>query len=774
MIAQELEENIQFAFRDARDRQLEYVTIEHLVLVLLDSREITPMLNQIMADRRTLRSDLEAFLESRVPQMHPSLQQQREPRPTPGFSRVIRRAISHAQEGGIKSVNGINVLASVHHEPESFAARFLDKHGATRIRISSWLRANTGKGSGPYPPASTRHSHSSSGSTPSMAQPAAESAEEEELTTNLSAAVADGTIEVPFQRKGIVDSVLRVLCRKYKCNPILVGAPGVGKTAIVHSVAHLAHQGEVPAILKSLIIHEVNVASLVAGTKYRGDFEARLKKLIASIERQPNALLFIDEIHTLVGAGSVSGGALDAANIFKPVLADGRLRCIGATTHSEFSRAFAKDAALTRRFQKIDVPEPSLEEAELILGGFKQRLESHHGFEIEDGAVGVAVRLSDRYIASRCLPDKAIDLLDEAGASAVLGGEDKSITARLLSRTVARISGMSSEAVERSERQELGELERSLRSHVFGQDAALDALSRAVRRSRLGIGEPASPVGSFLFAGPTGVGKTETAKTLASTLSLELLRFDMSEYMEQHSVSRLIGAPPGYVGFEQRGLLTEQMQRHPHCVLLLDEFEKAHPSIFNVLLQVMDHGALTDSSGERADFRHATIIMTTNAGADAWERPALGFAHPEPSGGEAEAITRLFSPEFRNRLTGVIKFNPIGRATARRVITREIRQLAKRLDAERGISLKVGAKLRSLLLVEGFSPTQGARALKRAIDRLIVDCIVMEDARSQIEPGAELKLECGANGEVAAARQMSSQARGAKVAQETAAAKEPA
>ena len=749
MIAQELEENIQFAFRDARDRQLEYVTIEHLVLILLDSREITPMLNQIMADRRSLRSDLEAFLESRVPQMHPSLQQQREPRPTPGFSRVIRRAISHAQEGGAKTINGINVLASVHHEPESFAARFLDKHGATRIRIGSWMRANTGKGSGPLPPSASRASHA--GAAPGSGA-SGEAGEEEELTTNLSAQVAQGAIELPHPRQSIVEAVLRVLCRKYKCNPILVGEPGVGKTAIVHTIAHLAHRNQVPRTLKDLAIHEVNVASLVAGTKYRGDFEARLKKLIASIERRPNALLFIDEIHTLVGAGSVSGGALDAANIFKPALADGRVRCIGATTHAEFARAFAKDSALTRRFQKIEVPEPSIEEAEQILSGFKERLEDHHGYTIEDDAVGVAVRLSDRFIATRCLPDKAIDLLDEAGATAVIEGTDKTITAALLNRTVARISGMSSEAIARSDRQELATLERNLQQNVFGQAAALAALAKAVRRSRLGIGEPTRPVGAFVFAGPTGVGKTETARTLAEALSLKLLRFDMSEYMEQHSVARLIGAPPGYVGFEQHGLLTEQVQRHPHCVLLLDELEKAHPSVFNVLLQVMDHGTLTDSGGVQADFRHATLIMTTNAGADAWERPALGFADAEPGGDENRAIARLFSPEFRNRLTGVIKFEPLGRPVARRVITRELGRVTARLLAERAIELQVGPRLKRRLLAEGFSATQGARALQRTIDRLVVDHIVMEDMRAPLAEGSALSLECDQHGEIAVSR----------------------
>lgn len=719
MIAQELEENIQLAFRDARDRRLEYVTVEHLVLILLDSREVRPMLKGLGADRSVLREDLERYLQQ-VPRHK---QSEVEPRPTPGFQRVIRRAIEQAKEGGIKAVTGINVLFSVHHEPDSYSSRILDKRGVTRAGVSQWLR---------------RRLESRVGRQ-SQVQEVTD--EDEDLTANLSLAAEQGKLERPYCRRDIVDSVLRVLLRKYKCNPVLVGEPGVGKTAIVHTIAHGTLGEGVPKSLGDLVIHEVNVASLVAGTKYRGDFEARLKKLIANLSRKPNTLLFIDEIHTLIGAGSVSGGTLDAANILKPALVNGSLRCIGATTQAEYTRVFAKDSALTRRFQKIEVPEPSEEEAVTILLEFKPRLEEHHGIAIGEGSIEASVRLSDRYLSSRCLPDKAIDLLDEAGAETVLSGKSKTITPDLLRQTVAKISGMPPEAVGRDERVDLRNLERTLSRSVFGQDEAVKALAPALRRARLGMSEPGKPVGSFLFAGPTGVGKTEMAKALADALGINLLRFDMSEHMERHTVSRLIGAPPGYVGFEQQGMLTDRISQHPHCVLLLDEIEKAHPDIFNILLQVMDHGSLTDNFGVKADFRHAVIIMTTNAGAESWEKNPLGFDDGEKESEEMAAIARLFSPEFRNRLNSVVRFDPLSRQVARKIVSNEISKVATRLLTDRGIKLTVSTALRKWLLDNGLSPTFGARPLKRLIDQKVLDAIADEEVRREIKPGSVISVD---------------------------------
>ena len=720
MIAQELEENIQHAFRDARDRRLEYVTVEHLVLILLDSREVAPMLRHIGANRRAIRSDLERYLQQ-IPRLS---REDIEPRPTPGFQRLIRRAIEHAKDGGIKAVTGINVLYSVHLEPDSYTSRTLERRNVTREQVSRWLR---------------RRLESRIEKAETQQQGASE--EEEELTMNLSLAAAEGRLERPYCRSEIVESVLRVLLRKYKCNPVLVGEPGVGKTAIVHTIAHGALGDGFPQNLGGLAIHEVNVASLVAGTKYRGDFEARLKKLIATVSKKPDTLLFIDEIHTLVGAGSVSGGTLDAANILKPALVNGTLRCIGATTQAEYTRVFAKDSALTRRFQKIEVPEPSEDETITILREFKPRLEEHHKIPIGEGAIEASVRLSSRYLSNRALPDKAIDLLDEAGASASLAGNFREISPDLLRQTVAKISGMPPEAVGRDERRDLRNLERTLSGNVFGQQEAVKTLAPAVRRARLSISEPGKPVGAFLFSGPTGVGKTEMAKALAESLGIKLLRFDMSEHMERHTVSRLIGAPPGYVGFEQQGQLTEKVSQHPHCVLLLDEIEKAHSDIFNILLQVMDYGSLTDNMGVKADFRHVVIIMTTNAGAESWEKNPLGFSEGERKGEELSSIERLFSPEFRNRLNAVISFSPLSRQVSRKVVANEISKVETRLLTERGIKLTVTQSLRKWLLDNGLSTVFGARPLKRLIDSKVLDAIADEEARKEIKPGSEVIID---------------------------------
>lgn len=734
MIAQELEENIHFTFKDARDRQFEYVTVEHLLWVLLDSKEVSRMLRQVDWDQHALRELLENFLHGRVPRNVDNGEQ--EPRQTPSFSRVIRKAIRHAKDGGRKDVTGIHVLVAIYSEPESFAAQYMLRCGLTKPKLTEWLRQDS---------EARRQDHARSGELFDK--------DDEGLSTNLSRAALDGRLDRPYARTAIVESVLRVLCRKYKSNPILVGEPGVGKTAIVHSLAHLAKDGTaLPPALRNLQVHEVNVAALVAGTKYRGDFEARLKKLITALATKKSALLFIDEIHTLIGAGSVSGSSLDAANILKPALANGTLRCIGATTYTEYARVFERDAALARRFQKVEVPEPSHAEAVTILQEFQPRLEKHHQVKFLPGTLADAVRLSARFISGRSLPDKAIDLLDETGASAALAGTPSRISTRLLDRTVAKISGLPPTAIQRDERKSLRNLERTLGAQVFGQQDAVAELANAVRRARLGINQPNQPVGSFLFAGPTGVGKTEMAKALAGALGINLVRFDMSEHMERHSVSRLIGAPPGYVGFEERGQLTEQINRHPHCVLLLDEIEKAHPDIFGILLQVMDHGSLTDNLGRRADFRHVVLIMTTNAGAETWDRPPLGFGEDEPEGDELAIISRLFTPEFRNRLDNIIRFAPLDKQVARKVVARELNLLATRVARERGYAIKLTQRLRNWLLDNGLSRSFGARPLQRLINRTVVNALVNEEAATPVPAGTRLLFDCDATGKVSCVR----------------------
>ena len=755
LIAPELEENIQFTFRDARDRGLEHVTIEHLVLCLLDGRDVRPMLRGLAVDRRGLRQDLERFLEQRVPQRNSG----GEPRPTPAFARAIRRALDQGKNGGARQVTGIHVLYAIHHEPESFAARYMEKNGLTPRRVASWMdtaqeqqhvlqrRRSALRG----PRLEDRAAERRGGGLPH------EEGEEEGLessarlrdlglTAELTSAARDGKLERPCGRDALLDSVLRVLCRRYKSNPLLLGAPGVGKTAVVHALAHRIAAGDVPPALQDMEILEISIGGLVAGTKYRGDFEQRLKRLVEHVAQHKRALVFLDEFHALAGAGAVAGGALDAASILKPYLASGKMRCIGATTHAEFARHLAKDASLLRRFQRIEVPEPSVAEAETILATFTERLETHHGRAIAPDAVPAAVRLAQRFLPQRRLPDKAIDLLDEAGAAAALAGSDAPIDAAALSRTVARMSGKSAAAIERGSSSSLNRLGSELSRRVFGQADALAALTKAVRRSNLGVGGTAKPIGSFVFAGPTGVGKTETARALADALGYDLVRFDMSEYMEGHSVARLIGAPPGYVGYEQRGLLTERVDRQPHCVLLLDEIEKAHADVFNMLLQVMDYGRLTDTMGIATDFRHAVLIMTTNAGAEAWDKPPLGFAAGAPAGEELSAVERLFAPEFRNRLSDVIRFLPLDAAVTRKILELELRRLAASLLAEHGVRLAVRPALKKRLLRDGFSASFGARPLQRLIESVIVDGVADAHLRGELRPGGDVVADLAADG----------------------------
>ena len=732
MIASELEENIQFTFRDARERKLEFVTTEHLLLVLIDSSDVGEMLDSLKADRIGLRNDLEDFLAKRVPRSsRPGV----ESRPTPGFQRVIRRAASEAKNLNT-DVTGLCVIASIHNEPESFGAQYLVRRGINRRRIGVWLRTRA---------------LNATAATQSQAAEGSEAPAAAGLTRNLTTAVMRGDLERPLPRPAIEAALARVLCRRYKSNPVLVGAPGVGKTAIVHALAHQIAAQKVPAALADLQIHEIQVSSLVAGTRYRGDFEARMKQLVGELGKHKNALLFVDEIHSLIGAGSVSGGNLDAASILKPALVNGTLRCIGATTPAEYARIFAKDNALARRFHKVEVPEPSDEETLSILGELRPRLEKHHGVRYREDALASAVRMSRRYISNRSLPDKAIDLLDDIGAARSLAGESGTVTGRTVASAVAQLSGLPARAVDMDDRRALRRLERTLAERVYGQPEAITALATAVKRARLGFGPPGQPIGSFLFTGPTGVGKTALAQALAGALGLQLLRFDMSEYMEKHSISRLIGAPPGYVGFEQAGQLTERVAGHPHCVLLLDEIEKAHPDIFSVLLQVMDYGTLTDNAGQAVDFRHAIVVMTSNAGASFRDRAPLGFVKQEDGGGgELQDLKRLFSPEFRNRLDAQIRFGALAPDVASRIVAKELEQLSARLHSERGLQVSFAKDAVALLLESGFSESMGARPLQRVINSLIVDAIVEADLGRRARhgtrmvvsaPGGKVKIE---------------------------------
>ena len=721
MIAGELEENIQFTFRDARERGLEFVTTEHLLLVLLDSSDVGEMLDSLKADRIGLRNDLEDFLAKRVPRAN---RRGAESRPTPGFQRVIRRAAAEAKNLNTE-VTGLYVIASIHNEPESFGAQYLVRRGVNRKRIGVWLRTRALNAA-----AASQHPAAAEGADPGSSAG---------LTRNLTAAAMNGDIERPLPRSAVEQAVARVLCRKYKSNPVLVGAPGVGKTAIVHALAHQIAAGKVPPAITGLQIHEIQVSALVAGTRYRGDFEARMKQLVGELARHKRALLFVDEIHSLIGAGSVSGGNLDAASILKPALVNGTLRCIGATTPAEYARIFAKDNALARRFQKIEVPEPSDDETLAILRELQPRLEKHHGIRYREDSLTAAVRMSRRHITNRSLPDKAIDLLDDIGASKALAGTAGSVSSRTVASAVAQLSGLPDKAVDLDDRTALRRLDRVLAQRVYGQPEAVAALATAVKRARLGFGPPGRPIGSFLFTGPTGVGKTALAGALADALGLQLLRFDMSEYMEKHSVSRLIGAPPGYVGFEQAGQLTEKIAGTPHCVLLLDEIEKAHPDIFSILLQVMDHGTLTDNAGQSVDFSHAILVMTSNAGADARDREPLGFVRQaDAGGGEQKDIKRLFSPEFRNRLDAQIRFGALSPDVAGKIVAKELEQLAKRLNDERGLHVSFAKDVISLLLDAGFSESMGARPLQRAINSLIVDAIVEDDLGRRAKIGAQM------------------------------------
>jgi ATP-dependent Clp protease ATP-binding subunit ClpA len=740
MIAQELEVSLHMAFVEARQKRHEFITVEHLLLALIDNPSAAEALRSCGAKTDTLRKDLTNFIDEHTPTV--SGEDDIDTQPTLGFQRVIQRAILHVQSSGKKEVNGANVLVAIYGEKDSHAVYFLQKQGVTRLDVVNFISHGISKV--PQQPKATPEGEVETEGEKGEAGPL------EQYTINLNALALQGKIDPLIGRDKELERVIQTLCRRRKNNPLLVGEAGVGKTAIAEGLARKVVEGEVPEILAKANVYSLDMGSLLAGTKYRGDFEQRLKGVLKALQDNPHAILFIDEIHTLIGAGSASGGTLDASNLLKPALSSGQLKCIGATTYTEFRGIFEKDSALSRRFQKIDVNEPSVAETIEILKGLKSRFEAHHSVKYSATAISSAVELSARYITDRHLPDKAIDVIDEAGAAQRIlpkSKQKKVINKTDIEEIVAKIARIPSQHVTLDDRGALKNLDRDLKAVVFGQDKAIDALAKAIKMARSGLGNPGKPIGSFLFSGPTGVGKTEVAKQLAYCLGVELLRFDMSEYMERHAVSRLIGAPPGYVGFEQGGLLTEGVTKKPYCVLLLDEIEKAHPDIFNILLQVMDHGTLTDNNGRKADFRNVVIIMTTNAGAADLQKSNMGFTNSRQTGDEMVEIKRLFTPEFRNRLDATISFGPLDHEVILRVVDKFLMQLEEQLH-EKKVEAHFTEAVKELLAEKGFDPLMGARPMARLIQDTIRSALADELLFGKLSNGGRVTVGLDKDGKI--------------------------
>lgn len=717
MIAQELEVSLHMAFVEARQQRHEFITVEHLLMALLDNPSASEVLRACSANIEDLRKSIIQFISDNTPVVSGS--DEVDTQPTLGFQRVIQRAIMHVQStgSGKKEVNGANVLVAIFGEKDSHAVYYLHQQGVTRLDVVNFMAHGIKKSDSPDVK-STDHSMHQDGDKQDIET---KNSPLDQYTNNLNVAAKEGNIDPLIGRDLEVERVIQVLCRRRKNNPLLVGEAGVGKTAIAEGLAWRIVHGNVPDILSDAIVFSLDMGSLLAGTKYRGDFEQRLKLVIKQLKEHSHAILFIDEIHTLIGAGAASGGTLDASNLLKPALSSGLIKCIGATTYYEYRGIFEKDAALSRRFQKVDVVEPSIEQTVEILKGLKSRFEEHHNVKYALGALQAAAELSSKYINDRHLPDKAIDVIDEAGAAQRIlpkSRQKKTITRVEVEEIVAKIARIPPSTVSSDDRGKLKNLDRDLKNVVFGQDAAIDAIAGAIKMARSGLGKPDKPIGSYLFTGPTGVGKTEVARQLAIILGIELIRFDMSEYMERHTVSRLIGAPPGYVGFDQGGLLTEVVTKKPYSVLLLDEIEKAHPDVFNILLQVMDHGTLTDNSGRKTDFRNIIIIMTTNAGAETMQRPVIGFTGGRESGDEMMDIKKLFTPEFRNRLDAIIGFKSLNMSIIVRVVDKFLLQLESQL-AEKKVDVSFTDRLRDYLAKNGFDPLMGARPMQRIIQDTI-------------------------------------------------------
>ncbi len=735
MISKDLEKSLNFAVQVAHEARHEFVTTEHLLLALLENSSAMAVLQACMADIDELRSDLQLHLSDNVAQVEdqPELKTQ----PSIGFQRVLQRSIVHVQSSGKTEVEGENVLVAMFSEQDSYAAYYLDQQNVTRFDAVSYISHGVTKDGDdldglPYP-----EDHQTSEAPEEKEGPL------EAYTVNLNQRALDGFIDPLIGRDKEVERTIQILSRRRKNNPLYVGEAGVGKTAIAEGLAKRITEDEVPTVLSDAVVYSLDLGALLAGTKYRGDFEKRLKAVLKALEREEHAVLFIDEIHTIIGAGAASGGAMDASNLLKPALSSGQLKCVGSTTYQEYRGIFEKDRALSRRFQKIDVEPPTVDETVQILRGLKSRYEEHHEVTYTPEALSLAAELADRYINERFLPDKAIDVIDEAGARTRLfdrqENEIPTIDTEQIEEVVSFIARIPPKTVSASDVDSLKNLERDLKLVVFGQDKAIVNLASAIKMSRSGLGKPDKPIGSFLFSGPTGVGKTEVTRQLAMTLGVELIRFDMSEYMERHTVSRLIGAPPGYVGFDQGGLLTDSVNKHPHAVLLLDEIEKAHPDVFNLLLQVMDHGTLTDNNGRKADFRNVIIVMTTNAGAAAVSRNSMGFTKQDNAQDDMGAIEKMFAPEFRNRLDSIVRFKPLGKEIIDKIVDKELLEVERQL-LDKDVQLKIDKDARTWIADNGYDETMGARPLARLIQEEIKRGLADELLFGKLQKGGNVMI----------------------------------
>lgn len=741
MLNKELEMSLNSAFMRAREKRHEFMTVEHLLLALLDNDSAHDALSACQADIETLRQEIDAFIEQTTP-LIPTADEERETQPTLSFQRVLQRAVFHVQSSGRSEVAGANVLVAIFSEQESHAAYLLKKNDVSRLDIVNFISHGIRKSG-----------DDADGSQNDITgdQPQENSSEErlDSFATNLNEVAKKGQIDPLIGRDVELERTIQVLCRRRKNNPLLVGEAGVGKTAIAEGLAWRIVEGNVPDVIKDSVIYSLDIGSLLAGTKYRGDFEKRFKTILKQLEKEKDTILFIDEIHTIIGAGAASGGQVDAANLIKPLLSNGKLRCIGSTTYQEYSNIFEKERALARRFQKIDILEPSIDDTTKILVGLKSKYEEHHQIRFSNKALRAAVELSAKYINERHLPDKAIDVIDEAGAHcrlAPVGKRKKTVNVADIEAIVAKIARIPEKSVSSSDKEVLSRLDSRLKLLVFGQDPAIEVLCEAIKLTRAGLGQDNKPVGSFLFAGPTGVGKTEVTVQLSKLLGVELLRFDMSEYGERHSVSRLIGAPPGYVGYDQGGLLTDAVIKHPHSVVLLDEIEKAHGDIFNLLLQVMDNGTLTDNNGRKADFRNVILVMTTNAGVQETEKQSMGLIQQDNSHDAMAEIKKVFTPEFRNRLDNIIWFNSLNEEMIHQVVDKFIVELQAQLDG-RGVSMEVSEEARHWLAKKGYDKTMGARPMGRVIQEKLKKPLANELLFGSLVDGGTVKVTLNRNGE---------------------------
>ena len=735
MLSSELEFCLNEAFQRARDRRHEFMTVEHLLLALLDIPKVHEILKACNANITELRRQLTECVDEQTPLLRED--DDTEVQPTLGFQRVLQRAVFHVQSSGKKEVTGSNVLVAIFSEKQSQAVYFLNLQDITRLDVVNYISHG-------MPQVSGEGSERTADAAPET-DAEVEASPLELYATNLNELAIQGKIDPLIGRELEIERTVQILCRRRKNNPLYVGEAGVGKTALAEGLARMITEERVPEVLRDSTIYALDMGTLIAGTKYRGDFEKRLKGVITEIREDPGAILFIDEIHTVIGAGAASGGVMDASNLIKPVLANGEMRCIGSTTYAEYRGIFEKDHALARRFQKIDVPEPSVEETVAILNGLKSRFEEHHGVRYDSSALESAAELAARHINDRHLPDKAIDVMDEAGANLRLkpvAERGDRVTVEMIENIVAKMARIPAKSVSASDRDVLRTLERDLKLTIFGQDRAIEALSSAIKMSRSGLREDEKPIGAFLFAGPTGVGKTEVTRQLAMIMGVELIRFDMSEYMERHTVSRLIGAPPGYVGFDQGGLLTEAVSKNPHAVVLLDEIEKAHPEVFNLLLQVMDHGTLTDNNGRKADFRNVILVMTTNAGAEEMSRASIGFTQQDHASDGMEILKKRFSPEFRNRLDTIVQFAPLAMDSIKRVVDKLVVELEAKLG-NNNVTLELDDAAREWIAARGYDPKMGARPMARVIQEQIKRPLAEELLFGSLADGGHVKIVVG-------------------------------